>query len=72
MSRKDNRIKEQIIKKILKKGDISEEKKAEIRAAIGALDINTILSNPSVLKDLKEDPSKLGNFVKENNNVNEE
>lgn len=71
MSRKDNRIKEQILKKIFKKGDITEEKKEEIRAAIGALDINTILSNPSVLKDLKEDPSKLSNFVKKDESINE-
>lgn len=69
MSRKDKRLKETILKRIFKKGDIPEEKKEEIRAAINALDINTILSNPSVLKDLKEDPSKLSNFVKESDEV---
>lgn len=69
MSRKDKRAKEAILKRIFKKGNIPEDKKEEIRAAINALDIDTILKNPSVLKDLKEDPSKLSNFVKESDEV---
>ncbi len=63
MGRLEKRAMEKFIKTIKK--NVPEEDQAEVFAAVRSLDIGTIMSNPSILKDLKKDPSRLIEYANE-------
>lgn len=67
MNRAQSRALKAIIKKKVPKAD-----REKVLEAIDSLDMEQIMNNPAIMADLLKDPSKLGDFVKGNENESAE